>query len=181
MPTTIHEYTDVTARAQELGCVAPTNIAILPRNFATATTRAELLHESNVTTVRTLLRKEGIALDTLEPPDERFRQAQENDFTWIGPTLLFTAAQLSQNPLLVSVSLGVIANYLTDFFRGISGRKRVTFDVVVEQTKSKKHVHVHFDGDIDGFKQLPDTVMELIHDERTNVSVSRKDERSTDT
>jgi hypothetical protein len=151
-------------------------LAILPRNFETANSKDELLHESNAATVRTLLRTAGLSETPIEPKGERFRSFQQNDFTWVGPTLFFAAAQLSQDPSIVSVSLGVIANYLTEFFRGITGRRRVTLDVVVEQTRTKKYVRLHYDGDVDGFTQIPDAVLELFHYERTTSPVSGQNE-----
>lgn len=168
MTITKRDFPVVEERAQSLGCVVPDAIAVLPRNFAEATKREELIHESNAATVRVLLRNAGITETPIEPEGEGFPCAQENDFTWVGPILFFTAAQLANDPKIISVSLGVIANHLTDFFRGITGKKRVTFDVVVEQTKTKKCVGVHYDGDEMGFSALADIVKELVHDEREN-------------
>lgn len=176
MPFTIYDFQDVEDRARKLGCAPPTRLAILPRNFETANSKDELMHESTAATVRTLLRAAGLSETPIEPEGERFRFVQENAFTWVGPILFFAAAQLLQDPRIVSVSLGVIANYLTDFFRGISGKRRVTFDIVVEQTRTKRHVRLHYDGDVDGFAQIPDAVLELIHYERTPSPVSGQDE-----
>lgn len=165
MSTTVQEYVDVASRAEQLGCSIPTMIAVLPRNFSTASSKDELVHESNAATIRTILRNEGITETPLEVEGERFPFVQENDFTWIGPVLFFTAAQLLENQAIVSVSLGVVGNYLTDFFRGVTGKRRVLFDVVVEQTKTKKTVRIHYDGDVDGFVHLANSVNEIVNNE----------------
>src|SRR2546425_3312229 len=56
MTIELFEYPSVTERAKELGCQVPTGIAILPRNFDTASTKSELLFESETPTVRILWR-----------------------------------------------------------------------------------------------------------------------------
>ena len=154
MEITASSYVDVRERAEQLGCAIPTMIAILPRNFATAAKKDELVHESNAMTVRTLLRNAGIEETRVEVDGERFPCIQENDFTWAGPIIFCTSAALSDNPALLSVSLNIISNYLTEFFRGVTGQRRVILDVVVEQTRAKKCVRLHYEG-------LPDQVEEL--------------------
>ena len=176
MTTTINDFPDVATRAKELGCVVPEKFAVLPRNFLGADSIDDLVHESNTATVRTLLRNERLTETPIEPEGKKFPYAQENDFTWVGPIIFFTAAQLTENSNLVSVSLSVLANYLTDFFRGMTGQRKIKVDIVVEQTKTKKHVHVQFEGDMDGFKELPNTILELVHNERVSSTVSKETE-----
>jgi len=177
MSITITDYVDVGSRAKHLGCAVPSKVAILPRNFATADAKSDLVHESNAATVRTLLRNAGIGETSLEADGEMFPYARENDCTWIGPIMFFTAGQLTENKDIVAVSLGVIANYITEVFRGFTGKRRVVLDVVFEQTKAKKHVKIHYDGDADNFDQLAKTITELAHNEqRAASSVPRKDE-----
>ena len=43
-------------------------------------------------------------------------------------------ALLTSDPNVISVALGVLSNYLTDFFQGMSGDKTVKLDVVIEKT-----------------------------------------------
>ncbi len=173
MSITICDYPNVSDRCRQLGCFVPEGLAILPHNFATAEDRQHLLHESEAATVRVLFRNEGITETRIEPLGEKFPCVQQNDFTWVGPIIFFGAAQLAQDPGIISVSLGVIANYLTDFFRGVVGGRRVHFEAVIEQTKTKRHVHVQFDGDLEAFRQLPSTLMELIHDDRESSPLPR--------
>lgn len=172
MTISIHEYIEVPPKLASLGCREPLSVTLLPRNFATAQTFGELVHESNCATVRTLLRSAGIEEKRIEHEGAKIPYVQENDFTWVGPILFFAAAEVSRNPEIISVALGVIANYLTDFFRGIPGGRRVTFDVVIEQTRSKKTVRVHYDGSPEGFKELPEAIVEICRDGGTNQRLS---------
>lgn len=161
----IEEYPNVSDRAASLGCASPTNIALLPRNFLTARSREEFLHESTAATVRSLLRQAGIVETPLEAKGERFAHVQENAFEWIGPTIFLGAAFLSQNPTAVSVSLSVIANYLTDFFKGLSGKKSVAFTLVVQSRKGNRYSKIHYEGPVDGLKVLEKALREVCQNE----------------
>lgn len=67
----------------------PTSIALLPRNFETATSKEELIHEGTTPTVRALWRQNGITETPFEQSGEKFPLVSENTFEWIGPTILF--------------------------------------------------------------------------------------------
>lgn len=164
------EYVDVESHATDLGCNVPTAWAILPRNFSEASSRDELINESSASTVRTLLRQSELSETPLEQDGERFPQVQENAFTWIGPILFFAAAELSRNPEMVSVACGVIGNYLTDFFRGKPGEQRVQLDIVVEQTRTKRTVKLHYDRTPEGLAEIPQTISDVCGDTRANAA-----------
>ncbi len=165
MTATIHPYPDVHATATALGCQDPDKFALLPRGFESAKSKSDLLHEGNADTVRKLLRNANLVESPLEATGERFPSIQENDFTWVGPTLFISASLLSDNPNVVSVALNVLSNYLTDFFKGVTGSRRVTFDVVVERTKTKRSVRVHYDGTPEDFVHFADAVNGAINGE----------------
>jgi hypothetical protein len=54
---------------------------------------------------------------------------------WIGPVIIITAAAVSQNPEIVSITLKVTSNYLTDWFRGVSKENRRASLTIVKETK----------------------------------------------
>lgn len=162
MTIQISEYIDVKKRALELRCNAPSKLAILPRNFKSAKSKDELLHEGSVSTIRVLWRQAGISETRIEKEGERFPVIQEKAFEeWIGPIIFVGASMLSQNPHTISVALEVISNYLTDWFKGVPGDKRVKLDVVVEETKVKVCKRIHYEGNIEGLQELPRIVREV--------------------
>ncbi len=165
-----HAFVSVEEQAEKLGCQVPAHVAVLPRNFATADSLEDLVHESNCATVRKLLAEAGVEESRIEPEGTKLPEIQENDFTWLGPTIFFAAAALANNPDLVTVALGVVSNYVSELFRGVTGQRRVRCDVVVEQTKTKKCVRIHFEGDPESLSNLQPAVMEAIHDDRTSGS-----------
>jgi hypothetical protein len=105
----VKEFVDVVEKAKELDCEVPIGIALLPRNFDTAASKGELIHESSAPTVRVLWRQAGITETPLEGKSESFLQISEHGLAdWIGPTILVSAGWLSQNPEVMAVALGVI-------------------------------------------------------------------------
>ncbi|MEO4046959.1 hypothetical protein AAFN46_07680 [Pseudomonas sp. CAU 1711] len=158
MTTTISEYIDVRQRISDLGCLSPTGLALLPSNFETASDISTFRQVSESATVRTLLRTSNVPLDELLSKEQRPSYIQNNAFEWVAPTLFVSAGVLSQNASYLSVALSVIANYATDFFKGMSGENQVQMDIVVERTKSKVCKKVTYKGPPEGLKDLPEVI-----------------------
>ncbi|WP_348995669.1 hypothetical protein ABFG95_06925 [Achromobacter sp. HNDS-1] len=118
MTAEIHDYVSVSEKLQNFGLSAPTGLAILPENLATATLVGELRQQVESDTVRTLWKEHGIPHVELFHQDNQPPYLQQYSFEWFGPTLFISAGLLSQNPNVLSVTLGIITNYLYDFFKG---------------------------------------------------------------
>ena len=151
----------VLERATALGLSPPTFLALLPRNFFDADDRADLIHESNATTIRKLWKRNKISETPLEPPEVVFPVVVERSADWVAPTVFVSSMLLTSNPALVSLAIGVIANYATDFLKGRVAKPTVRLDVVVETTKSKSFRRISYTGPVDGLNNLPDIVREV--------------------
>jgi hypothetical protein len=158
MPIEITDYLDVGQRASDLGLKAPEGACILPRGFARAKDARELVHESSALDLKTLFREAGLPITAYQPDGAKIPYLQENDITWVGPALFFSAAAISQNPHIVSVALSVIANYVTDLFKGLPQPARVKLSVVVETHTTKTTTTVTKKIDFDG---PPDKLSEI--------------------
>lgn len=158
-------YLNVVDRATELGCNPPNGLTVLPRNFHSATSREDLLHEDTAPTLRALWVEAGIAETRLEPEGTRFPYIEENSFEWVGPTILFGSAVFIQNPHVISVTLSVLANYLTDYFKGRPNPK-VKFSVVVPLPKSKKYAKLDYEGDPEGIKEISKLIKDIRNEKR---------------
>jgi hypothetical protein len=153
----VADYIDVAARASALGCRMPTGIAMMPDNFGTASNRSELLVQGETTTLKTLLRNEGIAVSDFLPEGERHAFIHNKSHDW--QALLFVAASLwSNDPNIVPVALGVISNYLTDFFRASPSHNKIKLGVVVEKTPGRTYKHIAYEGDVAGLTALAEAV-----------------------
>src|SRR5947209_370171 len=134
MAIEITDYLDVEQRSSDLGLKAPEGACILPRRFASAKDAGELCHESSALDLKTLFREADLPITVYQPDGEKIPYLQENDITWVGPVLFFSYAAVSQNPHIISVALSVIANYVTDLFKGLPQPARVRLSVVIETT-----------------------------------------------
>jgi hypothetical protein len=164
MPIEITDYLDVGRRASDLGVKTPEGLCILPRHFASAKNVAELVHESSALDLKVLFREAGLPVTVYQPDGAKIPYLQENDITWVGPIVFFSAAAISQNPNIVSVALSVIANYVTDLFKGSPEPGRAKLSVVVETHTTKTTTtltkKIDFDGPPD---KIPD-ILTLLKD-----------------
>lgn len=160
MEVQVIEYIDVQRRATELDCNIPTGLAILPRNFETARSKEELYHEDSTITIRSLWRQNNIVETRLEGEGKKFPSIQEKSFDWIAPTIFIGFSLYSQNPTLVNVSLSVLANYITDFFKGHLGEHIISMKIVWEDIKKhgkeeeRKYKQVILKGTVDDINKL---------------------------
>jgi len=161
MTTTVSDYVSVSEKIAELGCRDPAGLALLPANFESASSISEFRQVSEAATVKTLFKGAGIPHGDIVRKDQRPPYVQNNAFEWVAPTLFISAAFYSQNQHYVSVALSVIANYATDFFKGMTAKNQVKLDVVVERTKTKTCKKISYQGDVEGLKALPDLIREV--------------------
>jgi hypothetical protein len=159
------EYLNVALRFADFGCRYPcTGIAFLPVNFESASSRADFLHASEAPTLKKLLKENGVPVEEIVTNEARPRYRKDKAFDWIAPTILISSALYTQNPSLVSVALGVLSNYATDFLKGMGGNNQVKLEVIVERTKSGSFKRISYSGPADGIKNLAEAVR-IAHDE----------------
>jgi hypothetical protein len=137
----------------------------LPRNFDKVHAKNELVHESTVPTIRTLWRQADVEETRLENSGETYPYVHEKSVDWVSPVIFVSFLLLSQNPAAVTIALGVISNYLTDFFKGRIKNPRVKFDLVVEKNREGMCRKIHFEGDLEGLAKIPEIVKEARRDE----------------
>ena len=165
MSINITDYIDVRLQARALGLNAPTGLAILPRNIAEATRADELLHESSATTLRSLFRQNNIEETRVEKEGQKIPLIQENEFSLILPIIFVSASLLSQNPHALAIAMNIIANYATDFFKGIPGSKKVTLDIVVESKSVKGSKRLHYEGPQEGLEETGKMARKVFDDQ----------------
>lgn len=155
------EYIDVQQRAVELGCNVPTKLAFLPINFEEAKINDDLVFEDSVLTLRKLWRKAGIAETRIEKEGKQISYEQKKSLDAILPTVFISFSLLSQNPTLVTLALSIISNYVTDFFKGMIGKRKIMIDIVVEQDEEKKSKRIRYEGNAEGLTTLAQIIKEL--------------------
>ena len=165
MAVQITPYVDVRQRCAELDCNMPTGLALLPRNFDTVKWKESLVYGSHVSRVRSLWRQAGIVETPIERPGDDIWAVTEKEADWIVPTIMIGASLLSKNPYLVSIALSVIANYLTDLFKGSSTSRNARVNIVVERLNDAKTEYfcIQYEGGPEGIADLANIVHDVSH------------------
>jgi hypothetical protein len=116
---------------------------------------------NNTSAIAKLLQENGISARQADVSGQvLFRD--ERSFTWLGPVLFVSAAAYAENPNIVSVALGVIANYLTDIFRGQTSTTRAKLEILTEMSPGKTYRKVSYDGPVEGLRDLPKVVQAAV-------------------
>lgn len=154
------DYVSVSQRAKELGLAMPDGLAVLPQNFETAATPADFMFAGTTQTVRTLFCINDLPLSILRP-DGSSRYISYKSDEWMSPILFVAGALMSENPAAVSLALSVVANYLTDYFKGLGRLPNVKLTVVVEHSRGRTCKRLDYEGDVEGIRELADTIKRL--------------------
>jgi len=163
----VENYVNVKEKARKLNLNIPSQIALLPLNFKTATAKEELLHASTTPTVRKLWAQNNVQETPIEKAGEKIPYSAGEAFEWIGPIIFVSSLLLSENPHLINIALNVISNYLIDWFRGIPyNERKVKLSIVIE-TRSGEYKEVKYEGPPDGLDKLPEILKEIHNEKRS--------------
>ncbi len=166
MSTEITDYVNVTTRMTELGCEYPrSGIVLLPVNFAQVSSATELLQASDTATVKKVLKEANVPVDEILERSRRPGYIKNKSAEWSAPMLFICTALYSQNPLIVSLALSVIANYASDLLRGVGSRgEDVKLDIVVETKRTGTFKRISYEGPAGGIKDLAEVVRRTFDD-----------------
>ncbi|MFW1918907.1 hypothetical protein [Acinetobacter baumannii] len=84
---------------------------------------------------------------------------EQRSIDWFGPTLLITTTALTQNPELISITLNIISNYISDFFKG-SKEPNIKFTVLIQESKTQ-FKKIDYEGDKEGLKEVGKLINKL--------------------
>jgi hypothetical protein len=162
MPIRVKDCSDVTAKAEELGCRVPDSIAMLPGNFLTARSAAELRYHASVPSVRAALRSVGL-IDTgvgcksrQLSPKSRASAGQP-----VNLTVFFGSGLLRRGAELVTLALGMVAAVLTERPGTEVDPKNVRLDAIVERPDSSGYTCLEYSGDAYELVALAKPVREI--------------------
>jgi len=142
------QYVDVRARARELGCDEPHGVALLPGNFATAPSRAELRYHEVASQVREAWR--GVGLVDSGPGRKLYPKqvAASNGPDQDVPLAVFFGMDLpnvSARPVLDALSM--VASVLTAN-RRVARTRDVRIDAIVERPSSAGYLCFEYFGNV---------------------------------
>ena len=162
MPVQVMDYIDVAARARELGCRVPVGIALLPGNFRTAHSAAELCFHEAVPSVRSAWRNVGlidVGLDrkSRQSPTRGRASADQP----VPLTVFFGAGLLSGGASLVTLALGMVAAVLTERPGTGADLRDIRFDAIVERPDRGGYTCLEYHGDACELVALAKPVREI--------------------
>lgn len=155
----VNDYISVSERLESFNILVPSGLAIIPNNIATAKSAGDLLQHAESDTVRTLLKANKIPHVELFDEDHQPPYLQQYGYEWFGPTIFVPVALLLQDPNIVSVTLGLITNYLYDLFKGDKDGK-ASLDVIL-QSADGSCKQIHYSGPSDGLSKVANIVKSL--------------------
>jgi len=159
MSTEVRDYISISEKLKDFGVTVPNGLAILPSNLATAKSVDELRQHVESDTVRTLLNINKIPYVEIFDEDNQPSYLQQYGFEWFGPTLFISTGLLSQNPNVLSITLGIITNYLYDMFKEDKNSK-ASLDIIIQRPDGSCK-EVHYSGPPDGLINIAPIVKEL--------------------
>lgn len=159
MSAEVRDYVSISDKLEGFGISVPNGLAIIPSNLATAKTINDLRQHVESDTVRTLLKANKIPYVEIFDEDNQPLYLQQYSFEWFGPTLFISTGLLSQEPNVLSITLGIITNYLYDLFKGGKDSK-ASLDVIIQQADGSCK-EVHYRGSPDGLSKIAEIVKEL--------------------
>lgn len=111
------------------------------------------IFSTNTATVAKLLNEAGLHAVRLDSSgDTQYRD--ERALIWLGPILFFSAGMVLSNPNVMNIALGVIANYLTDLFRGRNDSVAVKLQIIEEMKPKEKYRKIEYQGPVEGLRDL---------------------------
>lgn len=132
---------------------ASNKIILLPQNYLSGDD-----HQYHSTTLSFYkYSKERMDVEYFSKPEILVEQRSGE---WFGPVLLLTSFAINENPQLASIMCSVIANYVTDFFKG-QKKPNIKLKVVYKETKSSKVTEISYEGDTEGLGKLESSILEV--------------------
>ena len=170
----VSDYIDVSRKLEELGCAPPEGIGILPEQFDTCTSADRPSLRPRTLTVVKLFEDNNIPVSIIEKEGQTFlstRIASSEWFTGVGPTFLVSATLLAENPHIISLALNVLANYLTEIFKGAREENpdlgkgdiegNASLEIVIEKDGSRTYKKIKCPANPDVLKELPKIIRSI--------------------
>jgi hypothetical protein len=158
MDTTTEDVA-IPLKLAELNLSFPEGLAFLPENIDASTSVDDFVFPEPLRQIRKLFRANNLEFTILGKEATRLR-ARKNADLYL-PSLFVGISLLSQNPAAISVALSVLANYVTDFFKGTVGSRKVSFEIYVEKADGKTVTKISYKGNGEGIKNLEGIIKKL--------------------
>lgn len=137
-------------------------LVILPDNFEHTNNYSEFIFPSSTPTITKLLQTNRISFDVLGKPTE-YRLNEHRSYEWFAPILFISSLYYTQNPEAVALAISMLANYLTQIFKGKSSES-INVIAYVEKEKDKTTKRIEYKGPIEGLEKLSSSIDKIFKD-----------------
>jgi len=146
------EQIDLKHKLDELSLDLPKQLAFFPENLESAKSKGEFLFTDNMVDLKKLFKQSGINGEVFGEDTELYLSRKSADIYL--PAMFFSLSVITDNPTVVSISLNVLSNYITDWLKGSFGRKTAQVDFYIETKEKGKVKKLSYKGDADGLKEV---------------------------
>lgn len=147
---------DVRGRLDDLGCVQPSTVSILPINLETAPSPLDFVFPTTTATVHTLFRNAGISYDEILPHQVSKRYKLDRGDDLILPVLFLAARWVYDNRAALKQILDLLRDYLQRRFM-VSDSSHVSLDLVRENPDGS-FTKMSYKGPLAGLTVVLDTI-----------------------
>lgn len=143
---------DLNNKLNELSLQLPHGLTFFPENLETVASADQFIFTDSTVDLNKLFKQENINVVYLGGDTELCRNRKNADIYL--PAIFFSLSLISENPTIISISLNVLSNYISDFLRGSFGRKTVHVDFYLETKEKRKIKKLSYNGDAEGLKEI---------------------------
>lgn len=152
----VEEYNHLAEKFRRLELDISSSLIFLPENLEEAKSKEEFIFSDSLSDIEKIFRENNVSFSQLGGYSDQYRVRKNAD--WWGPAIYFGASMLSENSTAVSIALNVLSNYLTDFFKGSFGDKKVKIEIYVEERQDLKFKKITYEGGVEGIKELENII-----------------------
>lgn len=125
---------------------------IMPDNYQSD--NEEPHYSPNAIAIKKIAKLAGIEIETFSTIETVYEKRSNE---WFGPVILITSGMYSQNPELISISCGLIANYLTTIFKG-KEMPEASLTYLYSKDGKKEVTEISYRGPADKISEIVDAV-----------------------
>lgn len=115
--------------------ISKSETVLLPHNWSVEN-EVDHIYSENTVTISKLFKINNIPV-SIYGFKEDSKITNNRNIEWVSPIIFLSAALISNNPEISSLAISILANYLTDLFRGNNNSPNVKISLYFENSKGE--------------------------------------------
>ena len=130
-------------------------IVIMPSNYFVEDTETPKYSSTSISFKK--YAEETLPIDFLSEPEVLYERRSGD---WFSPDLLITSAAIAANPHLVAIACSVIANHITEIFKG-KKEPTVKLRILYKKTGKTETRELTYEGDVQGLESVKEAITKM--------------------